>query len=103
MTRENKIAPSDVVVKSKVKEIIREVGMNAASDLWDALGHRVTCASSAASGGHRPMAARPFGVATISRRVLDRCSMPVSRPTKQPLTGRFVLRGPFRRPEPKKL
>ena len=79
MTRENKIAPSDVVVKSKVNEIIREAGMNAASDLWDALGHRVTCASSGASGGHRPMAARPFGVATISRRMLQ--SATYNRPT----------------------
>ncbi len=37
-----RIDPSDMIVKSRVKALLREAGMNASSDIWNELGHAVT-------------------------------------------------------------
>ena len=37
-----KIEVSDLVVKSKVKELIKEAGMNASAEIWMELGHTVS-------------------------------------------------------------
>jgi|TARA_B100001964_G_scaffold243034_1_gene319752 histone H3/H4 len=42
MADNRKIQPKEMVVKSKVKELIKEAGMNVSSDMWDELGHTVT-------------------------------------------------------------
>lgn len=42
MSDGSKINPADFVVKSRVRELLKEAGMNASGDLWDSLGHVVT-------------------------------------------------------------
>jgi len=39
---ENKINPADLVVKAKVKQIIKEAGMNTSAEIWAELGHTIT-------------------------------------------------------------
>ena len=42
MTAKEKLNPADFIVKSKVKELIKEAGMNASAEIWTELGHGVT-------------------------------------------------------------
>lgn len=37
-----KIDPAEFVVKSKVKVLIKEAGMNASAEIWEELGHQVS-------------------------------------------------------------
>ncbi len=42
MTAKDKLNPADFIVKSKVKELIKEAEMNASAEIWTELGHVVT-------------------------------------------------------------
>lgn len=42
MSENTKINPADFIVKSKVKELIKEADMNASGEIWEELGHAVT-------------------------------------------------------------
>jgi histone H3/H4 len=42
MSEDNQINPADFVVKSRIRELLKEAGMNASSDLWESLGLVVT-------------------------------------------------------------
>ena len=42
MSESDKIRPSEFVVKSKVKVLLKEADMNGSAEMWDELGHRVT-------------------------------------------------------------
>lgn len=42
MSDSDKIKPSEFVVKSRVKLLLKEAEMNASAEMWDELGHRVT-------------------------------------------------------------
>jgi hypothetical protein len=42
MSESDKLSPSEFVVKSKVKILLKEAGMNGSAEMWDELGHRVT-------------------------------------------------------------
>jgi len=42
MAKKAKIDVADLVVKSKVKELIKEAGMNASAEIWGELGHVVS-------------------------------------------------------------
>ena len=37
-----KFERSEFIVKSKVKALFKEAGMNVSADAWDAIGHQVT-------------------------------------------------------------
>ena len=39
---EPKVDPSEFIVKSKVKVLIKEADMRISAEAWDALGHQVT-------------------------------------------------------------
>jgi histone H3/H4 len=39
---DSKLDPADLIVKSKVKTLIKEAGMNASAEIWTELGHVVT-------------------------------------------------------------
>ena len=38
----DKLDRTEFIVQSKVRVLLREAGMHASADLWDALGHQVT-------------------------------------------------------------
>lgn len=42
MAKKAKIDVADFVVKSKVKELIKEAGMNTSAEIWEELGHVVS-------------------------------------------------------------
>ncbi len=42
MTEKEKLNPADFIVKSKVKELIKEADMSASAGIWTELGHVVT-------------------------------------------------------------
>ena len=50
MSASEKITPVEFVVKSKVKQLLKESDMHASSDIWDVLGHTVTRAVKQAIG-----------------------------------------------------
>ena len=37
-----RINPAEIIVKSKVKQLIKEADMNASADIWNEIGHLVT-------------------------------------------------------------
>ncbi len=57
MTNSDKMDPAEFIVKSKVKALIKEAGMNTSSEIWTELGHTVTrtvkVAISRAKANHR--------------------------------------------------
>ncbi len=39
---ENRVEPSDLIVKSKVRQILKDADMRASDEIWNELGHTVT-------------------------------------------------------------